>query len=120
MSIVWLGSVAQWMLELLPKPAAGLIIHSVWMLLVFASVLQYGSQFLYRYLLVCCDWRLHFHTYLAIVLSVPLCIVIAFLYMASVFADDPTRIRNPMIVDALGMPLPPPGGFIARTEVSIF
>jgi hypothetical protein len=122
-TVVFLGP-ARWILALpgsnpptLLHHFTGLFINSLWSLLQVLSLYQYGPQFVYRYLLVCHDWRMHFPVYVACALTAPLVLNVWFVIVNAVPAEDPLRVRNLATAIALGIDLPLPEGFAIRTRV---
>jgi hypothetical protein len=108
---------ARWTLPLSAR-FVGLALYTLWVLMAYISLNQFGWQFLYRYLLVCRGWRMPFAGYLASILTVPLFMSTYNLLVVSwIPIGDQMRVRNPLIAEALGMPIPPPEGFAIRTNV---
>jgi hypothetical protein len=116
-TVIFLGP-ARWILPLGAR-FVGTAFKSMWGLLCYTSLFQFGWQFLYRYLGVCRDWRMPFRAYIACTLCIPLYLAICFLFWEWVPANKLNLVQNPVIVEVLGMPLPPPEGFALRVKVSV-
>jgi hypothetical protein len=122
LTVLWLGP-AQWALPVGPPRLVGAVgFTGAWQLLHFTSTFQFAPQFLYRYLLVCREWRLHFPVYLACLLAAPFMLILSSISATEWLpTDDPNCIRNPLTAQVLGMGLQQTAqGFAIRVDVYHF